>query len=686
MKNIFKDWLTEKIPFVNKKTESKPLPSVNKPENPSRNQSRNPNPNFNSKNRSRNFDRRERFNNQKPTQLPTNQQNNQKQNKQNEFKKHHSNPNRQEKNINFSPIDTKISTNPRHLIGFDQSRPFYHGPKKGEEPKLRLIPIGGVDEVGQNCMIVEYGDDMIIIDMGIAFPGRRAYGIKYYIPDLEYVYKNIHRLKGIVITHGHLDHIGAIPYLIEKLHFAPIYATKLTVGLIKHRLEEFKLEKVSKIVTYDPKETLIFGGIKVGFYRVAHSIPDAVGVYIKTETGSAVHSGDFKFCDEPSDGIPQDLEKMRMLGSKNIDLLMSDSTNALNEGRTIPDKVIAENLDKIIATAKNRVIIATFSSQLGRMQEILNSAQKHGRYVFISGRSIETNLKIAKELGYIKYPENLIKDSAQAKDIPLAKSLILCTGSQGESEASILKMIYEKHKFFKIIPSDTVIFSSSPIPGNEVDVYEMLNNICRLKATIIHNKVAPVHTSGHAYIEECKELMRLIKPKFFSPIHGTYFLRAAHKEIALKEGFSNENVFLVDNGDIIEIHKGTVKVLKERIIARHVIVDGESVGMDGTNVIRDREIMSEGGVLILNFIVNRNKTLIKLDNIISQGFLYESEFAKLEPHIKESAIKTYENIISKNPELNFNEIKSHLNKILSNYCDKKLNRVPVIIPTINIKG
>ena len=579
-------------------------------------------------------------------------------------------------------FQSKPSLNPRKLLGFNEDRPFYFGPEKNEEVRLRIIPLGGTNEVGENCMAIEYGEDMILIDVGIAFPHKESLGINYYIPDLEYVYKNLHRLKAVIITHGHLDHIGAIPYVIGKLNFPPIYATKLTAGLIRNRLNEFKLTKLTKLKIFDPQETLIFGGIKIGFYRVAHSIPDAVGIYVKTETGSLVHSGDFKFCEESSDGIPQDLAKMKKLGEKNIDLLLSDSTNAHNPGRTISDKIVAENLDKAISEAKNRLIVATFSSQIGRIQEILNTAAKHHRTVFVSGKSMETSISTAKELGYLKYKEDLIQDMSKAKNLPLASTLILSTGSQGEPQASILKMINKEHKYFKILPGDTVIFSSSSIPGNETQVYEMVNNLSRLGATIIHNKILPIHTSGHAYIEECRDLIKLIKPKFFAPIHGTHFMRSAHKNIALQEGLDQRNIFLIDNGDILEIHKGNVKILNKRVPAKYVIVDGKSIGVDGTQVINDRKAMSEGGVLIIKLKINRKIKDIQGLTFVSRGLFYENEYKKIEKELTAKIYDSYKKFINENSLTNTRGLEEYLTKTTKNFISRKMDRYTLVVPIV----
>ncbi len=577
----------------------------------------------------------------------------------------------------------RITKNPRRLIGFDEDRAFYSGQKQKEEARLRIMCAGGVNEVGENCMIVEYGQNMLLIDMGIAFPGQEACGVNYYVPDLDHVHKNLKNLKGIIITHGHLDHIGAIPYVIEKLNFPTIYASKLTTGLIKERLIEFKLDKQVKIVTFNPSETLIFGEMKVGFYRVAHSIPDALGVYIKTPTGSMVHSGDFKFCDDTSDGIPQDLEKMRKLGEKGIDILFSDSTNALNPGRTIPDKEVAFNLNKIISEAKNRVIVATFSSQLGRMQELLNCALKNHRYVFTSGRSIETNLKVAKNLEFIKYPEKLLLSSKEAKNIAAEKTLIICTGSQGEREAAIQRMISGEHPYFKINKTDTVIFSSSPIPGNETAVHQMIDNLSRLGANIIHNKIIPVHSSGHAYVDECKELIRLIKPKHFTPIHGTHFMRSAHKKLAMEEGIAEKNTFLIDNGDILEVHNGHVKKLNERILARHVIVDGNSVGVDGSSIIDERKTMGSCGALIIN-LKTRNNKLDKNTFMTSRGLFYENEPELYYPKINEFIEKTYNEFIKTNPKANIKGSKDFLSRKISSFIEKILDRKPLVIIVIDV--
>jgi len=684
---LFSDWLSEKISLKPKNHQTQPAQNTQK--KPILKIFSNPNTGSNG------FDDHKKFRNfpknKKNRPFKNSNANFKQPNKSFErsFKKNNSFEKPEKNNSKFNPKSNpkqnlKFSPNPRGLIGFDSSRPFYQGPSKNEPPKLRISPVGGTNEVGQNCMLVEYGQDMILIDLGLAFPGRDSLGVNYFIPDLEYVYKHAQNLKGIVITHGHLDHIGAIPYVIEKLGLPPIYATKLTAGLIKNRLEEFKLNKLVNVQTFNPMETLVFGGIKVGFFRVAHSIPDSVGVYVKTDTGSFVHSGDFKFCDESSDGIPQDLEKMRKLGEKNIDLLLSDSTNTMKPGKSIPDKIIAENLDKIISQCQHRIIVATFSSQLGRMQELLNSAIKHHKTVFVSGRSIETNLRIAKDLGYIKYPEGLIKDSKEAKNTPLSSSMIICTGSQGETQASIIKMIKEEHEYFKILATDTVIFSSSPIPGNEVEVHNMIDNLSRLGAKIIHSNIIPVHTSGHAYVEECKELIRLIKPKHFAPIHGNHFMRSSHRDIAMSEGIDKNNIFLIDNGDILEIHNSHINRLKERLPARYVIVDGNSKGVDGSIVLKDRKILSEGGVLVVHIKIYKNKKLFKTPFLYSKGLFYDNEISTFEPKIIENFMKNFNEFTTKNPKSDLGELKYYIARTLTNFISRKLDRAPLVMPIIEV--
>ncbi|MCC6643315.1 ribonuclease J [Candidatus Peregrinibacteria bacterium] len=550
---------------------------------------------------------------------------------------------------------------------------------------LRIIPVGGLDEVGKNTMILEYEDSIFLIDLGFQFPEADMLGVDYVIPDINYLKDKIHKIKGIVVTHGHLDHIGAIPYLLPKLNVPPIFAGKLTMGLIKKQLDEFGLTNQATLNTVNFNDEIFFGKMKVSFFRVTHSIPDSCGLFIETPAGSIVHTGDFKIDLSPAGAqLPPEFSKIAAFGDKNVSVMMSDSTNAMKPGYTISEKKIGHTLDRIIADADGRVIIASFSSQIGRIQQIVDAAVKYGKKIFLSGRSLIDNSLMAAQLGYLKYPQGLVLDVKKSKKHPSEKTIILTTGSQGEPMAALSRMALNEHAQVKIKKGDTVVLSSSPIPGNEMAVVRVINNLSRLGAIIINNHIMDVHASGHGQQEDLKLMFSLVKPKYFVPVHGEYFMRRIHGEVMVHElGFPKEKVVMIENGDVLELRSGELKSTGERVQTNYILVDGMGGGDIGSQVMMDRQILAENGVIVVTLPVDRNSRALKGDvRVETRGFIYMEESQEILNGIRKHATDSYQNFVKSNPSFNYEEAKLHLRESIDQFVVTKIDRQPLILPMI----
>ena len=550
---------------------------------------------------------------------------------------------------------------------------------------LRIIPVGGLDEVGKNTMIMEYEDSIFLIDLGFQFPEADMLGVDYVIPDINYLKDKIHKIKGIVVTHGHLDHIGAIPYLLPKLNFPPIYAGKLTMGLIKKQLDEFGLTNQATLRTINWSDEIYFGKMKVSFFRVTHSIPDSCGLFIETPAGSVVHTGDFKIDLSPAGAqLPPEFAKIAGFGEKNVSIMMSDSTNAMKPGYTISERKIGHTLDKIISEANNRVIIASFSSQIGRIQQIIDAAVKYNKKIFLSGRSLIDNSLMAAELGYLKYPQGLIQDIKKSKKHPPEKTIILTTGSQGEPVAALSRMALNEHAQVKIKKGDIVVLSSSPIPGNEMAVVRVINNLSRLGARVINNHVMDVHASGHGQQEDLKLMFTLVKPKYFVPIHGEYFMRKIHGEVMINDlGFARERMIMIENGDVLELRKGELKSTGERIQTNYILVDGLGGGDIGSQVMMDRQILAENGVIVVTVPIDKDSGRLKGDvKVETRGFIYMEESQEILNGIKSHAAESFRNFAMNNPKFSNEEAKIHLRESIDQLVVNKIDRQPLIVPII----
>ena len=587
---------------------------------------------------------------------------------------------------------------------FDSS--FVKGPEQKWEGRLRIIPFGGLDEVGKNCMALEYvypvnastetsvgglspkaggyQSDIILIDLGFQFPEEDMLGVDYVIPDVSYLEDKIDRIRGIVFTHGHLDHIGGVPYIVPKLNFPMMFGTKLTMGLVDKRLEEFGLQKEAKSTNITAEDVLQLGAFTVSFFPVNHSIPDAVGVVVKSPAGNIVHTGDFKFDHTPSGNQkPADFARIASLAYQDIGALFIDSTNALKPGHTITEKRVGESLDHVIKNTEGRILIASFSSQIGRIQQIIDSAKKHGRQIFLSGRSLIDNVFMAQKLGYLSIPEGMVHDIRKAKKLPEDRVLILTTGSQGEDVSALTRMGLEEHPTFKIKKGDTVVLSSSPIPGNEKAVTAVTNNLCRLGANIINNQIMDVHASGHAQQEDLKLMMSLVRPRFVVPVHGEYFMRYGNKEIAISIGYDEGHTVLVENGDVIELINNNVINKQEKVQNNYILVDGLGVGDIGAQVIMDRQTLAENGVLIVLVPVDPTSGKLKGQiDVISRGFIFMSESEEIIKGIANIAETSFKNIIEKRKDLKRAEIKKYLRESIDKYVHQKIERHPLILPII----
>ena len=534
-------------------------------------------------------------------------------------------------------------------------------------------------------MILEYDKDIILIDLGFQFPEEDMLGVDYVLPDISYLDDKIDRIKGIVITHGHLDHVGGLPYVMQKLKFPPIYATKLTNGLIEKRLEEFGMLKQSSLRNVTKDDVIQLGQFNVSFFHVNHSIPDAVGVVVKTPAGNIVHTGDFKFDFTPSgDQLPPDFARIASIGSQDIAALFIDSTNALKPGYTVSEKKVGASLENVIKNTEGRVVIASFSSQIGRIQQIVNLAKKYGRTIFISGRSLADNIFISSKLGYLKVPTGLIQDIRKMGKVPEEKVIILTTGSQGEPTSALTRIALEDHPNVKVKKGDTIVLSSSPIPGNERAVTSVTNNLCKLGAHIINNQIMDVHTSGHAQQEDLKLMMNLVKAKNIVPVHGEFYMRHGNKEIAMSLGYHEKNAIMVENGGVIEVENGEAKATGETVETKYILVDGLGVGDIGAQVMMDRQTLAENGVLILVVSIDEKTRKVQKDvDVISRGFIYMQESEELVKAISVMARDAYNKVLDKRGlETKRGDIKKYIKETVDKFVHQKIERHPLVLPII----
>lgn len=578
-----------------------------------------------------------------------------------------------------------------HSSNAENKKPYINKQKKPRflssqhsRPVLRVIPLGGLNEVGKNMMVFEYGNDIVIVDMGFQFPEEDMLGIDYVVPDISYLQDKKHHIRGVFLTHGHLDHIGAIPYLIPKLGRVTFYGMPLTLGFVKKRLEEFHLEHHAILHKIDPAHDVIHAGsFKVDFFRVNHSIPDSMGIRLTTPVGAVVHTGDFKFDFTPADKTPSDITKMAAIGDSGILALFSDSTNAVKQGFTMSEKQIGENLDRIIEKAEGRIIIASFASLIGRIQQIIDSAIVHKRKVFVSGKSMDDNIRIAMNLDYIKAPRGFIRYVKNPHEINDDRAVVITTGGQGEAFSALTKISLNEHRYIKIKYGDTVVISSNPIPGNERAIVSVINNLCKKGAKVVFNQIMDVHTSGHGQQEELKLMMNLIKPKYLIPVHGEYFMRRAHAEIGNELGIKKDNILVVENGDVLEFYDGKVQVLKEAVQTDYIMVESGGVGDVTAQIMLERQIMAENGIVVMFFkIAPKTNVLYATPQVLTRGFIYMKTSQHILDTIAKLGKEAYEEILKNDNDVKKEDIKSHIKGEIDKYVHEKLAKTPLIIPIL----
>lgn len=548
-----------------------------------------------------------------------------------------------------------------------------------KKEKLQIIPLGGLGEIGKNMTVIQYGEDIIVIDAGLAFPDDDMFGIDLVIPDMSYLIENKEKVRGVVITHGHEDHIGSLAYLLNEVN-VPVYATKLVCGLIEGKLKENHISNYSLHEVHHGDEVQI-GCMKVGFIHTNHSIPDASALYFRTPVGTVVHTGDFKMDWTPVDGLPLDIHKFADLGRRGVLLLMSDSTNAERPGFTQSETTVSVAFKKAFAEAKGRIILATFASNISRIQQAINTAVLFKRKVTVLGRSMVNNVQIAIELGYLEVPEGVLIEPDELNRYPADQVLILTTGSQGEPMAGLSRMASNNHRNVSIMPGDTVILSATPIPGNETGVGRTIDNLMKLGATVVAGRDKMMHVSGHASQEELKIMLSLIKPKYFIPVHGEYRMLRKHGDLAVQMGVAKDHVLIGDNGQIFEFSSRSGHKTGH-VNAGRVFVDGLGVGDVGNIVIRDRQQLAmEGVVIVVMTLAKGTSHALAGPDIVSRGFVYvrDSEELMREAHEKVAAV------LERCEAGNIREwavIKSQVRDTLSRYLYEKTRRRPMILPII----
>ncbi len=549
---------------------------------------------------------------------------------------------------------------------------------KKKTEKVSVFALGGAGEIGKNMYVVELDEDIFVIDAGLMFPGDEMLGIDKVIPDISYLKENKERIQGIFITHGHEDHIGALSYVLRDLK-VPVYGTRLTLGLIEHKLKEAGLLKKADLRPIDAKTKLTVAGHFITFFRVNHSIPDAVGVCIQTSQGAIVHTGDFKFDYTPVDGKQADFGKIAAIGQRGVLCLLSDSTNAERPGMSGSESIVGSELNDVIYEAPGRVIVASFASNIHRLQQVFAAAEANNRKVAVVGRSMVNNVEVAQRLNYLRFKQKTLIDLSDINRLDDNQVVILTTGSQGEPMAALTRMARNAHKQVNIRLNATVVVAASPIPGNEKSVSKTIDLLFRAGANVIYNQ-RKVHVSGHGHAEDLKLMLNLIKPKFFLPIHGEFRMQKAHSRLAQTVGVNANNIFIIENGDVVEFEKRKAR-MSRKVNAGNVLIDGIGVGDVGNIVLRDRRLLSQDGVVLCVITISRkNKTIVSGPEIISRGFVYMRE--------SEDMINEANRIVAKqlqgklNGELDWTEMKSLIRDKLSAYLYEQTKRRPMILPII----
>ncbi len=546
--------------------------------------------------------------------------------------------------------------------------------------KLKIIPLGGLNEIGKNMTVYEYGGEIIVVDCGMAFPGDDMYGIDCVIPDVSYLVQNHKRLRGLFITHGHEDHIGAIPYVLKQVNM-PIYCTRLTAGLIKLKLQEHGLLNSTKLITVEAGQTVKAGKFQVEFIHVNHSIADSVAFAIHTRMGTVVHTGDFKIDSTPIDGEVIDLARFGELGKEGVLALLADSTNVERPGYTLSESAVGASFKRHFSNTKSRIIVTTFASNVHRIQQVIDAAVACGRKVAVTGRSMENIMKVSTELGYMKVPKGTLMELNKLQQLPARQQVIVTTGSQGEEMSALYRMAFGSHRQVDITDQDKIIISASAIPGNEVTVGKVINELFRRGATVIYDKADMLHVSGHACQEELKIIHALTRPRFFIPLHGEQRMLQIHKRVAQSMGMKESNICVAENGSVIEL---TTKHMKcaTSVTAGEVMVDGSGVGEVGAVVLNDRKILaSDGMVVVVLTLASRDNKLLCEPEIVTRGFVYVKESEALMQELRRIAMDAVEGMSARKRK-DTAEIERTVKGAIMSYLRKKMHRTPMVIPMV----
>ncbi len=554
------------------------------------------------------------------------------------------------------------------------------GRRPNGRKRLLIIPLGGVGEIGKNMFVLEYGDHILVIDAGLAFPEAEMFGVDIVIPDFSYLLENRRKVRALVLTHGHEDHTGAIPYLLKQLE-VPVMATPLVLGLVKEKISEHGLELPPGSRAYRPGDSVQVSCFTVEPFLVNHSIADAVGLAVRTPVGTVVHTGDYKFDQTPVDGRVADLHKLAQLGREGVAVLLADSTNADRPGYTPSERTVGQTIDEIIAQAAGRVLVATFASNVHRIQQVMDSAHRHGRRVAVVGRSIENTVQVALELGYLQVPEGLLLGVEEIRRQPATKLVILTTGTQGEPMSALARMATGDHRWVEIVPGDTVIIAATPVPGNESLVHRTVDNLFRLGAEVIHGRESGVHVSGHAAQEEMKLMLNLTRPRHLIPIHGQYRHLRRHAELAVAAGIPRENVLLGENGTVFEVTEDGARIAG-RLPAGAVMVDGLGVGDVGSVVLRDRKQLAQDGILLVVAATDRQTgAIVSGPDVVSRGFVYMKEAEALLEEVRACALEAMTKCQERGAT-DWPSLKAAVRQALAELIFERTRRRPMIIPMI----